>query len=99
MSAPVWKIGDSCLVMGWNDWPVCYGTIESIAQLPADPTDKYYGVRALTPVLDWSQSAGAGYVYWPTRNVGESFNAHYSELRPTHPPPHMREVVSVGNEE
>ena len=88
--AKTWEIGEGCLVMGWRGWPSCYGVITGIVRLPQDPPEKYYGGRNLTPVIDWSQFVRPdGYVWFPTRETGDEFNVHYSDLRPCEPPPEV----------
>jgi hypothetical protein len=79
-----WQIGDYAICMDSYGWPQCFVQIEAIAPEPPSPAEKYYSVVAITPVIDWTSH------YPPiavVRQPGETFNAHYRELRACRPAP------------
>jgi hypothetical protein len=72
--------GTLCLVLSWHGWPCCYGRVGEHGVAGDTPTDVWYAVEALTPVIDWGvPDPAGGYV---SREPGDVFNAHHNELVP-----------------
>lgn len=69
-----WKVGDFAIFQRPHEPPAGVAVIEAIAEEPERESEKYFGVRGITALLDWSESGSI------VRKPGEVWNAHFAEL-------------------
>jgi len=71
-----WYVGDIAAIQRPHEPTAGIVIIESIAELPENESDKYFGVRAVSVLVDWSAPHDA----LIARKPGEIWNAHFAEL-------------------
>lgn len=75
-----WNIGDIAAIQRVHEPPACVVIIEGIPNAPAYEMEKYFVVRAITTLVDWSAKTIENRTIVMVREPGETFNAHYAEL-------------------
>jgi hypothetical protein len=72
-----YRLGDIVLLHDRTNDIVGVVQVMAIPPEPANWMEKYYGVMALSPLVDASANNGSVYV---SRHFGAQFNAHYGEM-------------------